>query len=43
VVLALLGVGILRSFAVFVGSFMAGAALTAPLVCARVSGVVLGG
>jgi hypothetical protein len=43
VVLAVFGVGVLRSFAVFVASFMAGAALTAPLVCARVSGIASGG
>ena len=39
VVLALIGFGRLRSFAVFVGFFLAGAALTAPFVCARVAGV----
>ncbi len=38
-VLALLGVGVLRSVAVFAGFFLAGAALTAPFVCARVAGV----
>ncbi len=40
VVLALAGsVRPLRSLAVFAGFFLAGAALTAPFVCARVSGV----
>ena len=38
VVLALIGVGPLRSLAVFAGCFLAGAALTAPWVCARVAG-----
>jgi hypothetical protein len=38
-VLALLGIGPLRSFALFVACFLAGAALTAPFVCARVAGV----
>jgi len=38
VVLALIGVGPLRSFAVFAGFYLAGAALTAPWVCARVAG-----
>ena len=38
-VLALLGIGVLRSLAVFVGFFLAGAALTAPFVCARVAGI----
>jgi hypothetical protein len=36
-VLALLGIGRLRSFAVFAGFFLAGAALTAPFVCARLA------
>jgi hypothetical protein len=39
-VLALLGIGRLRSFAVFLGFLLAGAALTAPFVCARVAGVI---
>ena len=39
VVLALIGIGRLRSLAVFVGCYLAGAALTAPLVCARVAGL----
>ncbi len=39
IVLALIGFGRLRDAAVFVGFFLAGAALTAPLVCARVAGV----
>lgn len=39
-VLALLGtIAPLRSLAVFAGYFLAGAALTAPFVCARVAGV----
>ena len=38
-VLALVGVGRVRSFAVFVGFFLAAAALTAPYVCARMAGV----
>ena len=37
-VLALLGVGVLRSAAVFAACFLAGAALTAPFVCARIAG-----
>jgi hypothetical protein len=37
VVLALAGIGRLRSFAVFLGFFAAGAALTAPFVCTRVA------
>jgi hypothetical protein len=36
--LALIGVGPLRRFAVFAACFLAGAALTAPWVCARVAG-----
>jgi hypothetical protein len=36
---ALLGIGRLRSVAVFIAFVLAGAALTAPFVCARVSGV----
>jgi hypothetical protein len=39
VVLALIGFGPLRLPAVFVGFFLAGAALTAPFVCARALGV----
>ncbi len=39
VVLALSGVGRLRAIAVFVAFFLAGAALTAPYVCARVAGL----
>ncbi len=39
VVLALIGFGPLRSPAIFAGFFLAGAALTAPFVCARVAGV----
>ena len=38
-VLALLGIGRLRSLAMFTAFLLAGAALTAPFVCARVSGV----
>lgn len=38
-VLALIGVGRLRSVAVFIAFVLAGAALTAPFVCARVSGI----
>ena len=38
-VLALIGVGRLRSAAVFLAFLVVGAALTAPFVCARVSGV----
>ena len=38
-VLALVGTGRLRSAAIFLGFALAGAALTAPFVCARVSGV----
>ena len=37
-VLALAGIGRLRDVAVFAGFFLAGAALTAPFVCARVAG-----
>ena len=40
-VLALLGVGRLRSVAVFIAFMLASAALTAPFVCARVAGVSL--
>jgi hypothetical protein len=36
---ALIGIGRLRSIAVFIAFVLAGAALTAPFVCARVSGV----
>jgi hypothetical protein len=39
IVLALIGFGRLRDIAVFIGFFLIGAALTAPLVCARVAGV----
>jgi hypothetical protein len=38
-VLALVGFGPLRSAAIFFGFFLAGAAITAPFVCARVVGV----
>ena len=38
-VFALVGAGRLRSFAVFTAFLLAGAALTAPFVCARVVGV----
>jgi hypothetical protein len=38
VVLALLGVGILRAVCLFVGCGLAGAAVTAPFVIARVTG-----
>lgn len=41
VVLALFGFGRLRDVAVFCGFFLAGAALTAPFVCARVAGLPL--
>ncbi len=37
--LALIGIGRLRSIAVFAAFVLAGAALTAPFVCARVSGI----
>ena len=37
-VLALIGIGRLRGLAVFTACFLAGAALTAPFVCARVAG-----
>ncbi|HEY0614224.1 MAG TPA: hypothetical protein VGC96_06270 [Candidatus Elarobacter sp.] len=39
VVLALLGAGRLRAVAVFAGCYLAGAAVTAPFVCARVAGL----
>jgi len=39
IALALIGFGRLRDAAVFIGFFLAGAALTAPLVCARVAGL----
>jgi hypothetical protein len=39
VVLAVVGFGRLHAIAVFCGFFLAGAALTAPFVCARVAGV----
>jgi hypothetical protein len=39
IVLALIGFGRLRDIALFLGFFLAGAALTAPFVCARVAGV----
>jgi hypothetical protein len=38
VVLALIGFGRLRALAIFVGFFLAGAALTAPFAIARVAG-----
>jgi hypothetical protein len=38
-VLALIGVGLLRQVAVFVAFYLVGAALTAPLVCARLAGL----
>jgi hypothetical protein len=38
-VLALIGIGRLRSIAVFLAFLLAGAALTAPFVCARVAGL----
>ena len=38
VILALLGFGSLRAAAMFVGFFLAGAALTAPFAIARVAG-----
>jgi hypothetical protein len=38
IVLALLGVGPLRTAAVFIGAFLIGAALTAPFACARFAG-----
>jgi hypothetical protein len=38
-VLALLGVGRLRPVAIFIAFFLAGAALTAPAVCARAAGL----
>ena len=39
--LALIGIGRLRSIAVFVAFLLAGAALTAPFVCARLAAVVV--
>jgi hypothetical protein len=39
-VLALIGIGRLRSVAVFVAFVLAGAALTAPFVCARLVGAL---
>ena len=39
VVLALIGIGRLRALAVFVAFCLAGAAVTAPFVCARAVGV----
>ena len=39
VVLALLGVGVLRGACVFAGCALAGAAISAPFVIARVAGV----
>ncbi len=39
VALALIGFGPLRALAVFVAFFLAGAALTAPFVCARAAGL----
>ncbi len=38
-VFAVLGIGRLRAVAVFVAFLLAGAALTAPYVCARMAGV----
>jgi hypothetical protein len=38
-VLALFGVGLLRQVTVFVAFYLVGAALTAPLVCARIAGL----
>ena len=38
-VLALIGTGRLRSVAAFLAFLLAGAALTAPFVCTRISGV----
>lgn len=38
-VLALLGIGALRRPAIFLGAFLAGAALTAPFACAHFSGL----
>ena len=38
VVLALLGVGVLRAVCIFVAFFLAGAAITAPFVLARIAG-----
>ena len=40
-VLALGGIGRLRSIAVFAAFFLAGAALIAPFVCARVAGALI--
>jgi hypothetical protein len=40
-VLALIGIGRLRSLAVFVAFLLAGAALTAPFVCARLVSAAL--
>ena len=37
--LALIGIGRLRSIAVFVAFLLAGAALTAPFVCTRIAGI----
>ncbi|HZW54118.1 MAG TPA: hypothetical protein VFF00_08785 [Candidatus Elarobacter sp.] len=39
VFLALIGFGRLRAVAVFAGFYLAGAALTAPFVCARMAGL----
>jgi hypothetical protein len=39
IALALIGIGPLRGLAVFAGFFLAGAALTAPFVCARIAGM----
>ncbi|HWT04450.1 MAG TPA: hypothetical protein VN224_01720 [Xanthomonadales bacterium] len=39
-VLALIGIGRLRSVAVFIAFVLAGAALTAPFVCARLVGAL---
>jgi len=40
-VLALIGIGRLRSLAVFLAFVLAGAALTAPFVCARLVGALI--
>jgi hypothetical protein len=39
VVLALIGFGRLQALALFAGCWLAGAAITAPFVCARVAGL----
>jgi hypothetical protein len=40
-VLALVGIGRLRSIAIFLAFLLAGAALTAPFVCSRLAGAAL--